>query len=60
MRRSKSLHYRSMGILPDEEGIRHPIIDDNAETQIDEPTAIFVHSSCANFISFIVRRYVME
>ena len=44
------------GYTSDEEGIRHPLMDDNqANVGIDE--AVFMLGACASFSSYLLRKY---
>jgi hypothetical protein len=47
------------GFTSDEEGIRHPLLDDHT-ANVDETDALFMIGACAAFVSYLINKARMS
>jgi hypothetical protein len=51
----KAAFSRLYGYTSDEQGIRHPLIDD-ANSAVDETDALFMFGACAAFVTYLIQK----
>ena len=51
----KAAFSRLYGYTSDEQGIRHPLLDD-AKASVDETDALFMFGACAAFVTYLIEK----